>query len=438
MLIIPKHIRTGFRAQPFQSNLSYTSYYDAYGKLHREKSWKSWCDPNIPYIDSQNMPSSGFCVLSNKIGGCTNRQISIRIKHPLDYEFEISVENLLWLMQYTSIDKMVIQTPCVIGFNNGRTWLVPITAPEYKECTLQFQMLEKDLTIKANALIPGHIYQNAAGKAFVFMGKHTIYTPTISINPDLILKYDFAKAEISRVKPTKNAIIISPKSDSFNRINNFAHQQIWQPSAKPYFVWYDMHTQAPNNISSPKFIIPRTANVKTSNLSYTYDKQFDLMLQYEYIDYIRITANCPTTIVKDFGMFADYDVIKHRMDIAAPFHGIDYSRNTYRQMTFDEFRKTINKNLFGQFSQPYCQMYWLNNGQIDYTPAITVSKRNSQYEFEVLPIYKIKHAIYGYSTDNKHPLYQTNSLQELYDYLHPIVAQYCLNNGSIVSVYTVS
>ena len=101
-LSIPKIIKVGYneRVDTYTGKLAYVIYIDETGKLRKEKSWKNWCDSNLGSDKFDNVPTSGF-VLNKKVGdyrgGWNGRQAWIRIYDPRGFEFEISVNNLLFI-----------------------------------------------------------------------------------------------------------------------------------------------------------------------------------------------------------------------------------------------------------------------------------------------------------------------------------------------------
>ena len=103
-LFIPKKINVGFqnRSDTYTQKLAYVIYYDLKGVLRKEKSWNSWRDHKIPNVEFANDPTEGF-VLNKGVGGgrssWNRRNEYIRVYDPRDFEFEISVANLLFILR---------------------------------------------------------------------------------------------------------------------------------------------------------------------------------------------------------------------------------------------------------------------------------------------------------------------------------------------------
>ena len=109
MLNIPKRIKVGFqnRSDTYTGKLGYVIYYDGKGILRKETSWNSWRNNDIVPVDVDNAKTSGF-VINKKVGGYSGshfdvRQSYIRVFDPRGFEFEITVVNLVHIIENTTI-----------------------------------------------------------------------------------------------------------------------------------------------------------------------------------------------------------------------------------------------------------------------------------------------------------------------------------------------
>lgn len=114
-MYIPKKIKIGYqnRSDTYTGKLAYVIYFDDKGKLRKEQSWENWRDESIDPQEVSNDPVEGF-VLNKEVGGVRssnwfrdrygswNRIEKIRVYDPRDFEFEISIPNLLFILQETS------------------------------------------------------------------------------------------------------------------------------------------------------------------------------------------------------------------------------------------------------------------------------------------------------------------------------------------------
>src|SRR5581483_10905297 len=109
-IFLPKRINVGYqkRTDTFTGKLAYVIYFDGKGKLRKETSWNSWRNKAIPNEEFDNVPTEGF-VLNKKVGGnkynWNPRQTYSRIYDPRGFEFEITIPNLLYILENTNCIK---------------------------------------------------------------------------------------------------------------------------------------------------------------------------------------------------------------------------------------------------------------------------------------------------------------------------------------------
>ena len=138
-IFIPNKINVGYqnREGTYTGKLAYVIYYDERGKLRKETSWQNWRDENIPNNIYENVPTEGF-VLNKKVGGYKSdwnfRQTYSRIYDPRGFEFEITMENLLWILECcSSIKGKGLEGEFVYGFAGKDLILVPVDSPDYQK-----------------------------------------------------------------------------------------------------------------------------------------------------------------------------------------------------------------------------------------------------------------------------------------------------------------
>ena len=176
-IFIPKKIKVGFqnRSDTYTKKLAYVIYYDQSGKLRKETSWENWRDQKIEPEEYNNEPTTGF-VLNKKVGGYQYhydmRQTYVRVFDPRGFEFEITVPNLLYILENTSsIKGKGLEGEFVYGWDGKELLLIPTSAPEYQEMQKMATTLYSGESIKAKDLILGATYGTANGTAYVYMGK---------------------------------------------------------------------------------------------------------------------------------------------------------------------------------------------------------------------------------------------------------------------------
>ena len=110
-LFIPSRIKVGFqvRSECFTKQLAYIIYYDATGKLRKEKSFNGWIDTTIPTLELDNTPRSGFIlnkdVTRDSWSHYSSGRSMIRVYDDRGFEFEITPSNLLFILMNTNCNK---------------------------------------------------------------------------------------------------------------------------------------------------------------------------------------------------------------------------------------------------------------------------------------------------------------------------------------------
>jgi uncharacterized protein (DUF2132 family) len=188
-LFVPKKIRVGFqnRSGTYTKKLAYVIYYDNKNVLRKEKSWNSWRDNKIDPITYDNVPTEGF-VLNKNVGGAREsygwnaRNEYVRIFDPRGFEFEISIANLLFILQETnSIKGKGLEGEFVYCWDRADLVLLPVSCQEYKD-SLSFTNTPKK-KFSAKTLKVGFTYQAKTNSSYrsinndvlTYMGKFPYY-----------------------------------------------------------------------------------------------------------------------------------------------------------------------------------------------------------------------------------------------------------------------
>lgn len=197
-IYIPSKIRVGYqeRSDTYTKRLAYVIYFDEKGKLRKEASWKSWCQLEdvyarewiqgtgyvntnklqkaaLPVDDYKNEPTEGF-VLNKKVGGHKSdwnfRNAYCRVYDPRGFEFEITVENLLYILENTSsIKGKGLEGKFVYGWYGKKLVLLPESAPEFQEQMKYSKELKT--RISARDLKLGQVYIDNKQRRVVYLGK---------------------------------------------------------------------------------------------------------------------------------------------------------------------------------------------------------------------------------------------------------------------------
>jgi hypothetical protein len=192
-VFLPKKIRVGFqeRKDTYSGKLAYVIYYDEKNKIRKATSWENWRDKKIDPQEFDNEPTSGF-VLNKKVGGTTwgwnPRQTYTRVYDPRGFEFEITIPNLLYILENcSSIKGKGIEGEFVYGWSGTELLLIPIGAPDYKK-HIQFSegLSNPEKRISSKDLVPGRVYSFAQkGRKGVFLGRFNEYFSSHNISDEL-------------------------------------------------------------------------------------------------------------------------------------------------------------------------------------------------------------------------------------------------------------
>jgi hypothetical protein len=176
-MFIPDKIKVGYqnRTDTYTKKLAYVIYYDNKGVLRKEASWKSWRDNKIDPQEFVNEPTSGF-VLNKGVGGVKHsygwnaRNEYIRVYDPRDFEFEISIANLLFILQETSAIKgKGLEGEFVYSWDGTELVLLPVDSKEYKSCKEHTERQSKSLS--KEDIKEGFSYIMKDGTNVMYLGK---------------------------------------------------------------------------------------------------------------------------------------------------------------------------------------------------------------------------------------------------------------------------
>lgn len=183
-IYIPKRINVGFqnRDSTYSGKLAYIIYYDEKGKLRKENSWNSWRDKNIPNEEFDNAPTEGF-VLNKKVGGVEEswgydpRRTYTRVYDPRGFEFEITIPNLLWILENCNCIKgKGLEGEFVYGWDKTDLILIPVDSPDYKNIKTNSDTINNNQFIKSSELVIGATYQGKnTDKWYIYLGRFDAY-----------------------------------------------------------------------------------------------------------------------------------------------------------------------------------------------------------------------------------------------------------------------
>lgn len=139
---------------------------------YERRSYKESADRGIIPMEFENVPMEGF-VLNKKAGGTkygwNPRQTYCRVYDPRGFEFEITIPNLLYILENTnSIKGKGLDGKFIYGWDKKDLVLIPEDSPEY-ENMVKFSELQDGKVLK-KTMVPGNKYLNREGKPVTYMG----------------------------------------------------------------------------------------------------------------------------------------------------------------------------------------------------------------------------------------------------------------------------
>lgn len=158
-LYIPKTITVGFQNRPdtFTGKLAYVIYKDEKNKLRKESSWQGWRDNKIAPVEYENVPTK-FVFNKNvdRHGYFGSGRSVMRVYDERDFEFEISMENLVGILMHSDVSKRDIVEPCVFAWAGPDLVLLPVNSEEY-QASLAYTKKQAE-NVSAKSLVKGHSY----------------------------------------------------------------------------------------------------------------------------------------------------------------------------------------------------------------------------------------------------------------------------------------
>lgn len=176
LLNIPNTIVIGFREREgtFTGRLGYITYYR--GKtIAKQTSWEGWRDENIPPLELENAPISGLELNKEVVGGeksgWNQRHSYCRVYDPRGFEFEITFDNLLFILQETGYTpEEGLRGEFVYAWDRADLVLLPISSEDYKASKKLKEDSDRE-NIGARNLVIGKAYKTKHWPTAYYIGK---------------------------------------------------------------------------------------------------------------------------------------------------------------------------------------------------------------------------------------------------------------------------
>ena len=193
MIFIPKIIHVGFgkpgwtwvdgKSVPAprpKVELGFVIYEDERGKLRQEHSWNSWRDESVAPLVLDNMAVSGF-IINKAAGGqrysWDQRQNYARVYDPRGFEFEVTMENLVFLLKAVGYDKENGFGPVVYAWDKGKLVLLPTNSVEYETIAQKTDVLFNGDFIRPENFVVGNVYRRRSESKSLYLGRLQTYSP---------------------------------------------------------------------------------------------------------------------------------------------------------------------------------------------------------------------------------------------------------------------
>lgn len=227
-LYLPKTLKVGYqyRDTKFEKKIGYVIYYDHTGKLRKETSWENWRDKQIDSNEFENIPTEGFMIHSNIKDKWSQRQEYLSIYDPRGFEFEITIDNFIYIIQHCNIINTGIVGKLVYVWRGAELLLMPITDnTTYSELSKLQQSLfaPKDQVLE---LIPNKPYIIKDGTTRVkwyYLGTTKLINGKIGKSTTKLIFYDHGHKVCHAC--TKNDVLAA--SDSTNNLSEDMLSDIW-------------------------------------------------------------------------------------------------------------------------------------------------------------------------------------------------------------------
>ena len=160
--------------------MGFVSYYDEKGKFRHETSFEGWRNHHVPTEEHENVPTKGFKFFkqANRFTWnrfCSYRNVVLEVQDPRGWVFEITHNNLAWIIDNCNINKGDIDGEFVYGWDGKDRVLIPCSSDTYKDLVEFSKKLNNNKFIQPKDLKPFHIYKSRQGESMLYVGRFDVY-----------------------------------------------------------------------------------------------------------------------------------------------------------------------------------------------------------------------------------------------------------------------
>lgn len=378
-IFIPKRLKVGFneRSDTYSKKLAYVIYWDDKGKLRKQDSWEHWRDKNIEPEEYDNTPTEGF-VLNKNVGGYAYhwdaRKSYIRIYDPRGFEFEITLPNLLYILENTnSVKGKGLEGEFVYGWDGKDLLLVPVCAPEYQAMEKRTNLLFHGEYIKGKDLKVGYTYTNANGGRYVYLGKHDLWSLHYS---------DFNENDTYRINQ------FCTKNPDYTLNTAVPYVEYVKPYSKGKRFWF--------------FELATGLTINYSSVT----KRFYSVEEHPH---------------KDYHIFEDH--ISHDSE----WSPIDYTKTEFHTVTLNELKEHIQPYIDKCTNVETTTYLALNSKGVLEKVFVRCVKNKELNKVVLYASSNRDNRYWGYSADEAH---RVSSLEEMFNKFKPVKVVQYLENGN--------
>lgn len=156
-------------------------------KFKYEKSYENWRDHKITEEFFDNVPLSGF-ILNYKVGGHyygwnEGREPKMRVLDPRGFEIEITLHNLVGLLEFGMSRGKLFDTEMIYIYKDGHLTLLSVEQQEYKEL---YDESRYDLAYDGSDYVVGNIYCTGeienSNQSYMYLGQFELFENVKTVN----------------------------------------------------------------------------------------------------------------------------------------------------------------------------------------------------------------------------------------------------------------
>jgi len=180
-IFIPEKMKIGFYEESgnFTNKTALLVPMEYDGSYRKDKRFSRYSEEELGTMEVENMPMTGFSLLKSKDGsvsrwGKYNYLEKILIFDPRGFEFDISLKNLLFILEQTDMHS-IEGAELAYGWYDNEFLLLPTQSEDYKESFEKSLKERKRGYITPKELIVGATYMTKENLKLIYLGRFNEY-----------------------------------------------------------------------------------------------------------------------------------------------------------------------------------------------------------------------------------------------------------------------